>query len=298
MHLLLKYIDKIPKTLIPKIGVLMVIFLGGIDYLTGYEISFSIFYFIPIIFVSWFGKRNHALFISFLSTATWLWADLTSGHRYSHFAIPVWNSTMRLGIFLIGVFSLSAIKTLLEREQTFARIDLLTGAANTRAFNEMAKIEINKSVRFSRPFTIAYIDIDNFKQVNDTLGHSQGDNLLQSVAATIKNNTRTIDMVARFGGDEFAIFLPETNQENAKITITKVQKHLLDFVKNNNWPVTFSIGAVTCYKSCNLDELIKEADNLMYTVKKAGKIELNIKFMKYQQEAHNPVLKLTRITLV
>lgn len=277
MNALFKYIDKIPKTGIPVIGLLMIIILGSIDHLTGYEISFSIFYLLPVMFVSWFDKRNHAVIVSFLCAATWLWADVKSGHTYSHFAIPVWNSIVRLGFFLITAFSLSAIKILLEREQTLARIDSLTGIANSRAFNDMAKIEIDRSDRFGRPFTIAYIDIDNFKQVNDTLGHSQGDNLLRSVAATIKDNTRTIDMVSRLGGDEFAIFLPETNEENAKTAITKVQKHLLDNVKNNNWPVTFSIGAVTCYKPCDLDELIKEADNLMYAVKESGKNRVEYK---------------------
>jgi diguanylate cyclase (GGDEF)-like protein len=276
MKALFKYLDKIPKTVIPVVGFLMVFLLGIIDNLTGYELSFSIFYFVPINFVAWFGKRTHAVIISVLSAAIWLWADLASGHTYSHLAIPVWNSIMRLGFFLMGTLSLSAIKKLLEREQAFARIDFLTGITNSRAFEEIAKIEIDRSVRFSRPFTIAYIDIDNFKQVNDTLGHSEGDNLLKVVAETIKNNTRSIDIVSRLGGDEFAILLPETNETNAKIAISMMQEHLLDVV-SNKWPITFSIGTVTCYKSCNLDELIQEADNLMYSVKESGKNRIEYK---------------------
>ncbi|MBS1114197.1 MAG: hypothetical protein H6Q92_1960 [Nitrospirae bacterium] len=271
MKALFNYLDKIPKIVIPVIGVSLVMLLGAIDHLTGYEISFSIFYLLPVAFVSWFDKRSHAVIVSILSAATWLWADITSGHIYAQPAIPVWNSIMRLGFFLMATFSLSAMKELLEKEQTFARNDFLTGVANSRAFNEIAKIEIDRSVRFSRPFTIAYIDIDNFKQVNDTLGHSQGDKLLQSVAKTIIANTRSIDIVSRLGGDEFAILFPESNEENAKTAINKVQKELLSSVTNDKWPVTFSIGVVTCYKSCNLDELIKEADNLMYTVKASGK---------------------------
>jgi diguanylate cyclase (GGDEF)-like protein len=99
--------------------------------------------------------------------------------------------------------------------------------------------------------------------VNDTFGHIQGDKLLQSVAKTIQDNTRSIDIVARLGGDEFAVVFPETNEVNATTVTHKVQKALLSIVQNNNWPVTFSIGAVTCYKSCSLDELIKEANDLM-----------------------------------
>jgi len=277
MKALFNYLDKIPKIVIPVIGVSLVMLLGAIDHLTGYEISFSIFYLLPVAFVSWFDKRSHAVIVCILSAATWLWADITSGHIYAQPAIPVWNSIMRLGFFLMATFSLSAMKELLEKEQTFARNDFLTGVANSRAFNEIAKIEIDRSVRFSRPFTIACIDIDNFKQVNDTLGHSEGGKLLQSVAKTIIANTRSIDIVSRLGGDEFAILFPESNEENAKTAINKVQKELLSSVTNDKWPVTFSIGVVTCYKSCNLDELIKEADNLMYTVKESGKNRVEYK---------------------
>ena len=277
MKTLLGYLDKIPKTVILVIGVALVILLGGIDNLTGYEISFSLFYLLPVALVAWFDKKSHAVIVSVLSAAVWLLADITSGHTYSHPAIPVWNSIMRLGFYLMAAFLFSAIKVLLEKEQTFARIDFLTGVANSRAFSEISKMEIDRSVRFDRPFTIAYIDIDNFKQVNDTFGHSQGDNLLQLVAKTIKDNTQSIDIVSRLGGDEFAILFPETNKENAKKAITKVQTELLDIVKKNNWPVTFSIGAVTCYHPCSLNELIKEADNLMYAVKGSGKNRIEYK---------------------
>ncbi len=269
--------DKIPKTFIPIIGVLMTIFLGCINHLTGYEISFSIFYLLPIIFVSWFGKRNHGVIASVFSAEALMWADLSSDHFYSNFAVPVWNSIMVLGFFLLITFSFAEIKKLLTKEQLLARVDSLTGLANSRAFDERANNEINRSIRFARPFSIAFIDIDNFKQVNDMLGHSQGDNLLQSIAKTIKDNTRSIDIVSRVGGDEFVIFFSETNEKNAKEAINKVRERLFTMVKNNNLPVTFSIGVVTCYKSCNLDELIKEADNLMYSVKKSGKNRIEFK---------------------
>ena len=277
MKVLLNYLEKIPKAVILAISLLLVMLLGVIDHLTGYDISFSIFYLLPVVLVSWFDKKSHAVIISILSAEVWLMADIYSGHIYSHPAIPAWNSIMRLGFFLIVAFSLLEIKKLLEKEQTSARTDFLTGVANSRAFYSFAQIEIDRSVRFSRAFTIAYIDIDNFKQVNDTRGHIQGDNLLQSVAKTIKDNIRSIDIVSRLGGDEFAILFSETNEENAKTALNKVQKELLSIVKDNNWPVTFSIGAVTCCKSCDLDELIKEADKLMYTVKESGKNRIEYK---------------------
>lgn len=285
MNALFTYLDKIPKRVITLLGGAMVILLGAVDCLTSYEISFSVFYLLPIAFVSWFNKRTHGVIVSILSAATWLWADLSSGHIYSNSVIPVWNSVVRLGFFLIATFLLSKIKGLLEREQTFARIDFLTGIANSRAFDNILKIEIDRSARFGRPFTIAYIDVDNFKKVNDLFGHNEGDNLLRSIAKTIKDNTRSIDTVSRLGGDEFALLFPETNEENVKTVIDKVQTKLLGIIKNNNWPVTFSIGVVTCYKSCKLDELIKEADKLMYAVKESGKN--GIKYKIYGVSADN-----------
>jgi diguanylate cyclase (GGDEF)-like protein len=272
MKRLFSHLEKLSKTSILVMSFITVILVGVIDRLTDYEISFSIFYLLPIALVSWFNKkRSHAVMISILSSVLWLWADIYSGQIYSQFFISAWNSIMRLGFFLMVAFTLLEIKRLLENEQKFARTDFLTSVSNSRAFYHSAQIEIDRSVRFGRPFTIAYIDIDNFKQVNDSLGHLQGDNLLQLVAKTIKDNIRSIDIVARLGGDEFSILFTETNEENAKTALSKVQKELLNIVKDNNWPVTFSIGTITCYESCNLDELIKEVDKLMYTIKESGK---------------------------
>ncbi len=261
--------------------------LGVIDIKTGYELSFSVFYLVPVFFVTWFGNRNQGVLFSLLSAGTWLWADLASGHVYSHFAVPIWNSIMRSGFFLIVAYLLSKIKLLLEREQTLARMDSLTGIFNSRAFHEMAAIDISRSARFGRPFTIAYIDVDDFKQVNDTLGHSEGDVLLRSIARTIKDNTRSIDIVARLGGDEFCILFAETNEENAQTALKKIQNKLMDITRKNSWAVTFSIGAITCHKSCNLEDLIKEADNLMYSIKQSGKNRIDLKTHEKSVTGHN-----------
>lgn len=277
MKALLKYLETIPKTAIPVIAVLMVVLIAGIDHLSGYEISVSLFYLSAVVFVSWFGKRSHAVVICVFGSVMWMLADLAAGHTYSHPAIPVWNAIMILGFFLISTFALSKIKELLLREQTLARIDFLTGVTNSLAFNEVAKMELERSARFNRPLTIAYIDIDNFKEVNDSLGHSQGDYILKFVARVMKENTRVIDVVSRLGGDEFAILLPETNEEGAKTVIEKLRRHLLDASKSNNWHITFSIGVVTCYERRGVDELLKEADKLMYSVKESGKDAIKYK---------------------
>ncbi len=198
----------------------------------------------------------------------------------SSFYDPSVERNHEIRIFLIVSFAFLEIKNLLEKERSFARVDFLTGVMNSRAFSEMAKTEIDRTNRFKRPLTIAYVDIDNFKEINDTFGHNIGDKLLQSMARTIKENIRTIDSIARLGGDEFAILFPETNEENAKAAVSKVQKYLLNVAQKNNWAITFSIGAITCYSSCELDELIKEADDLMYSAKASGKNRVAYKIHK------------------
>ena len=127
--------------------------------------------------------------------------------------------------------------------------------------------------------TNAYLDLDNFKWVNDNHGHSVGDTLLINIARNAKSNLRISDFFARLGGDEFAVLLPDTDEKSARIALHKLQGKLLEEMNKHNWPVTFSIGTVTCHDiPKSVDELIKQADNLMYSVKNHGKnsIEFSI----------------------
>ena len=120
--------------------------------------------------------------------------------------------------------------------------------------------------------SIVYIDLDNFKEVNDSLGHKEGDEVLRTAAQTLKNNVRDIDVIARLGGDEFGILIPDLDYEEAKKAIIRLKSTLDNIMCNRKWNVTASIGAVTCPKgACSVDSLIKMADNLMYEVKSNGK---------------------------
>jgi diguanylate cyclase (GGDEF)-like protein len=167
-------------------------------------------------------------------------------------------------------------------EKNLARKDMLTGAANRRLFFELAEVEIRRSRRYKHPFTLAYIDLDNFKKVNDTQGHNAGDNVLKVVVETIRKNIREIDLISRLSGDEFVILLPETNLSQAKVVIERTQKGLLFAMQKNSWPVTFSIGVITFEKvPSTADEMVKVADNLMYEVKKSGKN--NIRYDVWQE---------------
>ncbi len=270
---ILEFPGKLPKPFLTFVGFLLVLAIGGLDSITSYDISVSALYLLPIILIAWFEGGLPAAIISIFSAITWALSDLASGHVYSHITVPLWNAAMVLGMFLIVAYSITAIKKLLRKEREHAHTDDLTGVANIRFFYEQARDEISKSAIDKRPLTFAYIDIDNLRNVNDTLGHIAGDYLLHEAAQVMRSTLRPTDIISRLGGSKFAILMPETENENATVIIYKVQEHLLDMVKHNRWPVTFSAGIVTCDNPiCTIDELIKKAEDLMNASKKTGNI--------------------------
>ena len=184
----------------------------------------------------------------------------------------IWNAATGLGFFLVVALLLTKLKKSLTSERELARTDFLTGAANPRAFYELAQMEINRARRYGHPFSVAYFDADNFKTVNDQLGHHVGSQLLIRVVEVVKRNLRTTDVVARLGGDEFAVLLPETGVAEAKAVAQKLREKLSTEMLESGWTVTFSVGLLTCADPPHTaDEMIKIADGLMYEVKNGGK---------------------------
>jgi len=169
---------------------------------------------------------------------------------------------------MVIVFQQNALK----REQIRSRLDPLTGAGNRRNFMEIAIRELDRAKRYDRRFTVVYLDLDNFKEVNDTHGHDIGDMLLQIVTRILKKNVRSTDTVARLGGDEYALLLPETGTAAAKKAVQKIHAQLLLAMKKNKWPVTFSIGVATFETNPeSVEVMIKVVDDLMYSAKNSGK---------------------------
>lgn len=253
-------------------GILLIGLIGCVDYFTGYELAFSIFYVLPISLVTWFAGSRHGLLASLVSAGVWLGADIGTGHPYSHPLVLVWNTLIRFALFVIITVLISALRSALQRESQLARIDHLTGAVNRRFFYELLQMEIDRLERYNHPFTITYIDLDRFKALNDRFGHAAGDQVLRTLAASVRKHSRKTDIFARIGGDEFVLLLPETDQETAREIIPTLQINLLKEMQQNNWPVTFSIGVLTCYTSAYpAEELIQRADELMYLVKREHK---------------------------
>ena len=246
--------------------------LGIIDYVTGNEITFSLFYLAPIVAVTWTVNQHAGLVMSLLSGITLLGAEIAAGQTYSSPLIYLLNTVIRTVFYTIITYLVAELHQARREEQLAARTDFVTGAANARYFHELLQMEINRIHRYPHPITVVYIDIDNFKLVNDLYGHKIGDEVLRSIVSELKSQLRRTDIVARVGGDEFALLLPSTQQPDAKIVISKVYANLVEAMKQRNWPVTFSMGAVTCMSPPHsAEQLINMADELMYDVKNSTK---------------------------
>jgi diguanylate cyclase (GGDEF)-like protein len=257
-------------------GILLLLIVAFLDFATGAELSFSIFYLIPIFIFTWAVNGNTGIAVACISAGIWLFIEVVSGPQYSSSFIYFWNAIIRLGFFLLPVLLVRN----LEQERKHARTDFLTTALNTRSFHDIAQRELDRSVRYQHPFTVAFIDIDNFKTINDTFGHAFGDKVLRAISQNIQKNIRKTDIIARVGGDEFAILLPEIDSDMARAAISKMQQRLMEEMLSNKWPVTFSIGVITLNApQYTVDEIIGMADKMMYSVKNHGKND--IKYATY-----------------
>jgi diguanylate cyclase (GGDEF)-like protein len=264
-------LEKLSKTFWLITGFMLLCVVGILDYLTGYEFSFSLFYLFPIALFTWFISYKLGIISAFVSAAIWLAVDVLAGAVYSNPAFYYWNAAVCLVFFLLTAFFLESGKAL-QRQKALARTDYVTGGVNSRFFHALLQREIDRSVRHHYPFTIAYMDIDNFKTINDRFGHERGDQVLSAVVNNLQKNLRKMDVVARLGGDEFAILLPEAGPDAAKLVISKVHGRLLKEMQKKNWSVTFSIGVLTFIGlSYSADEVINMADKAMYAVKNNGK---------------------------
>ena len=266
------YLERQNKLLLLSMSIIFIILLGIVDYFTGYEVSFALFYLLPVSLVAWFAGKKAGFFIAIIAAATWHAANSLAGELFSNPFIPYWNTATRLGFFTIVTFILSKLKFALEHERSLSHTDYLTGVGSSRAFYDIASMELSRARRYARSLTLSYIDLDNFKYINDHFGHNVGDAVLRVVGQTILRNLRSSDTVARLGGDEFVVLFPETASDAAQMVLYKIQRLLVDEMQRNAWPISFSIGAVTYVEAAeSVDKMIQMADNLMYVAKRNGK---------------------------
>ena len=163
-----------------------------------------------------------------------------------------------------------------EIARNIAITDELTGLYNRRHFNETLPREVERAKRYNQPLSLAFIDIDFFKQFNDTYGHSAGDAVLGDVAGVLTHNSRDIDTIFRYGGEEFVILLPTTSKSGAIIAMNKLRERVSQIdLSRFSGPiksVTISVGLAICpEETSSAEDLMKIADDRLYAAKEAGR---------------------------
>jgi diguanylate cyclase (GGDEF)-like protein len=176
---------------------------------------------------------------------------------------------------IAGVFFgylLARIKTLNNHLVRMATTDSLTQITNRAQFDYCLDKAIQLTKRTQNTFSIIYFDVDNFKQVNDSHGHHIGDELLQRIAAEVKSNSRKSDIVARYGGDEFIVLLPNTDLQNAELHARHLCEEIARIQFNVDNKISCSFGVVQYYKGMdNILSVLQSADKALYNAKLAGK---------------------------
>lgn len=252
-------------------GLIAVALTGLLDYQTGPALSLSIFYLVPVAICAWWGGFSHGILLSLAGAVAWNLVDSLENPEITP-VIGLWNGIVRFGTLVITSSLVSRLHAGVRRERLLARTDPLTGAANGRTFYESVVNESERAMRTGRPLTLAYLDLDNFKQLNDRLGHAAGDAALMDLVGLIRPGLRTPDVLARLGGDEFALLLPETDGAGAVALLTRLQGMVTRQMNQAGLPITLSVGAVTFLKPFwDVDLMVQQVDALMYTAKRRGK---------------------------
>jgi diguanylate cyclase (GGDEF)-like protein len=269
---ILQQLDRFSPPVVLAASAVLVFVIALVDSVTGPDLSFHIFYLIPIIMSGWAAGAGPGALIAAACAVGWQVADSVTGRGYELAVTPYWNLVVRFFSFVVVSYLLAALRTSWNQERELARTDDLTGVRNARSFAELADAELRRARRFGRPLTVAYVDLDDFKGVNDTLGHSAGDAVLRAAAQAMIGALRSVDVVARLGGDEFGILLPETDSDLATPVIRKLHRAIAESTAATGYPITASIGAITCRQlPLTLDDLIRIADERMYGIKREGK---------------------------
>lgn len=249
----------------------VIVFLGAIRSETDAELAFASFALLPVLVIAWIGGTASGVLMASLAASMWGATDIVLERQFSAAWIPWTNFAARLITYNLVALLTALVRAQLTREYERASQDALTGLQNRRAFLEVGATEIERAKRYAHPIAVVFIDLDNFKTLNDKRGHGVGDAALQATARALSGVLRSSDRVARLGGDEFAILLPEIEFDATVDTVRKLSA-VANAALQQFSPVGASLGVAWFGEiDRSFSEMLKAADSLMYEVKKSGK---------------------------
>ncbi len=253
--------------LVERGAVVGVLGLVALDLLAGSSWHGGVLYVIPALVTALLATPRGAGFVALLALVGGI---LTLARGIIPF--PLWDALSH-GAAVALVCTLGILlRHARDRARRLALLDPLTGLGNHRAFFHQVEQEVARAGRYGRVFTLAYLDLDHFKAVNDRHGHQEGDAVLRTVGEVLRETLRTVDLGARLGGDEFGILLPETPLARAERALDKLRDRLDDAMAARGWPVTASVGAVTFEAPPpSADYAVRRADRLMYAAKEEAR---------------------------
>jgi diguanylate cyclase (GGDEF)-like protein len=262
----------IPRSAAVSVVLVLCLSVGWIDYATGTEVRVLPLYFTATTFGAWRLGRTGAVISAALALSTWIaaqWFDPAN-----HWSRAIWFAnivTQGAALLFVGMI-VATLAGELRIANAANRRDLLTGLRNRHGLLSDTAIAIALCRRNERAIALAFIDLDNFKQVKDRLGLKTGDLLLQVCAGVIQQNCRTTDIAARLGGDEFVIAMPELQLAEALGVMDRLRERFKVQPEAANAQVSMTIGVfIDPRATLTIESLLARADALMYEAKREGR---------------------------
>ena len=258
-------------TAVVLFATLLVVMIGFLDLETGPTVRVYPLYFIPAALGAWSARARGGVIFTLLGASVWGATNWSWHASEAQFAFNVLTQ-------LVGFGAISLLTASMRRNFDIAvhasTIDVLTGLVNPRGFYDRTEAALALAARREEPLTLVYLDLDDFKQVNDSQGHHEGDRVLKAVADCIRHSLRGSDIAARLGGDEFALVLVDGDREASDQVIQRFREAFDMEMKKNGWPVKVSLGVLVLGhvpEGVSLVRLMRDVDTLMYEAKERGK---------------------------
>jgi diguanylate cyclase (GGDEF)-like protein len=262
--------DRYPRWGAVGAGAACLLALFGLDAAVQFSPVFRVLYVLPIWMSTRMGGRIAGLFLVVLCTFASTISDWQIGHAPGETVV----SALLLRFIALGALMLliGQVEIALEKHQRMALTDPLTGLMNRHALREFAQHAFNRALLRHQPVTVVVIDCDGFKLLNDTYGHKAGDHVLLLLARALESETRQTDLVARMGGDEFAVVFQDTELEDAREIMLRVDGVFTESVTDAGYAASLSVGYGSTEEGHNeLDAVLEVADRSMYAHKRLKK---------------------------